>query len=77
VNLKEVRHIDGSGVSSLMEAYHCALCNGIGFSFTAPSRQAVRVLELSQLHQVSPYPWGRPAPIRRPLRFIPCQREKP
>ena len=54
MDLKEVRHIDGSGVASLVEAHHCAPCNGIGFSLAAPSRQTVRVLELSRLHQVFP-----------------------
>jgi anti-anti-sigma regulatory factor len=54
VDLKGVRHINGSGVASLVEAYHYALCKGIGFSLAAPSRQAVPVLELSWLHQVFP-----------------------
>jgi anti-anti-sigma regulatory factor len=50
VDLKKVRHIEGSGVASPVEAYHCALCNGVGFYLAAPSRKAVLVLELSRLH---------------------------
>lgn len=54
VDMKEVRHIDGSGVASLVEVYHCALRKGIGFSLAAPSRGVVMVLELSRLHRVFP-----------------------
>lgn len=54
VDMKEVRHIDGSGVASLVEVYHCALRNGIGFSLAAPSRGVVLALELSRLHRVFP-----------------------
>lgn len=52
--MREVHHIDGSGVASLVEVYHCALRNGIGFSLVAPSPGVVLVLELSRLHRVFP-----------------------
>lgn len=54
VDMKEVRRIDGSGLASLVEVYHCALRNGIGFFLAAPSREVVLVLELSRLHKVFP-----------------------
>lgn len=54
VDMREVHHIDGSGVASLVEVYHCALRSGIGFSLVAPSPGVVLVLELSRLHRVFP-----------------------
>ncbi len=53
-DMSGVTYIDSAGIANLVETYHCALRNGVGFGLVSVGARVNMVLELVRLDKVFP-----------------------